>query len=119
MYEEVGRAAARTASEDALRFLSKVFWFTIEFGVVFEGSDLRAYGAGILSSFGELDVFQQAEIRPLDFAEMGTRPYDITHYQPVLYAAGSFAELTDRLAAFFQDFDDGAYRRLVKVGVSA
>ena len=119
LYQDVGRAAERTASDEALRFLSKVFWFTIEFGVVFEGRELRAYGAGILSSFGELDVFQQAEIRPINFAEMGTRQYDITHYQPVLYAADSFAELTERLATFFQSFDDEAYRRLVGVSVSA
>jgi phenylalanine-4-hydroxylase len=119
LYEDVGRAAERTESEEALRFLSKVFWFTIEFGVVREGQELRAYGAGILSSFGELDVFRQAEIRPINFAEMGTTQYDITHYQPVLYAAGSFAELIERLATFFQNFDDAAYRRLVELAGSA
>jgi phenylalanine-4-hydroxylase len=114
LYEEVGRAVERTRTEDALRFLSKVFWFTIEFGVVWEAGELRTYGAGILSSYGELDVFRAAEIRPLDFAEMGVRQYDITHYQPVLYAADSFPELVERLGEFFATFDDGVYRRLVE-----
>ena len=57
----------------------------------------KAYGAGILSSLGELDVFQNASIRPLDFQELGSEEYDITRYQPVLYSLGSMDELHDRL----------------------
>ena len=70
-------------------FLSQVFWFTLEFGVVVEDGELRAYGAGILSSYGEIDEFRAMEHRPLDLVEMGTADYDITHYQPVLYRAES------------------------------
>ena len=114
LYEQVGRAVERTETEEALRFLSKVFWFTIEFGVVWEAGELRTYGAGILSSYGELDVFRSAEIRPLDFGEMGVNDYDIAHYQPVLYAADSFAELVERLGQFFACFDDDVHRRLVE-----
>ncbi|MHB1986731.1 MAG: phenylalanine 4-monooxygenase [Acidimicrobiales bacterium] len=110
--EEVGKAVARTESSEALAFLSRVFWFTLEFGVVLENSEPKAYGAGILSSFGELDVFQQAEIRPLDFAEMGSTAYDITHYQPVLYASSSFSELVDQLSGFYGTYDDSVYGQM-------
>ena len=41
--------------------LSRVFWFTFEFGVVEEDGELKTYGAGILSSFGELDEFRAAD----------------------------------------------------------
>ncbi|MGH9299271.1 MAG: phenylalanine 4-monooxygenase [Acidimicrobiales bacterium] len=116
--EEVGSAVARTESIDALAFMSKVFWFTLEFGVGFEGEEPKAYGAGILSSFGELDVFQAAEIRPLDFAEMGSTEYDITHYQPVLYAAASFEELVGELTTFYATYDDEAYERLLSKGAA-
>jgi phenylalanine-4-hydroxylase len=118
--EEVGKAVARTESPEALAFMSRVFWFTLEFGVVMEDGEPKAYGAGILSSYGEMDVFQQAEIRPLDFAEMGTTEYDITHYQPVLYAAGSFDQLVDELSEFYGTFDDRVYERLTgSVGSAA
>lgn len=112
IYAEVGKAVARTVSADALAFMSRVFWFTLEFGVVDEDGEPKAYGAGILSSFGELDAFQQAEVRPLDFAEMGNTSYDITRYQPVLYSASSFGALCDELKAFYATYDDSAYERL-------
>ena len=112
IYEEVGRAVDRTESSEALAFMSRVFWFTLEFGVVEEDGEQKAYGAGLLSSFGEMDVFQQAEIRPLDFAAMGTAEYDITHYQPVLYSSPSFGRLVEELTSFFAGYDDEAYGRL-------
>ena len=90
-----------------------MFWFTLEFGVVWERGELRAYGAGLLSSFGELEKFREAEIRPLDIGAMGTLAYDITHYQPVLYAAGSFLELVDVVGEFFESYDDDAFARYV------
>lgn len=108
LYRLVGGAVARTRSEAAMRFLSHVFWFTMEFGVVWEGSELKAYGAGILSSVGELAAFRSAEIRPADLAAMGNATYDITRFQPVLYAFGSMAEMEDVLSAFFAGFDDAA-----------
>jgi phenylalanine-4-hydroxylase len=115
---EVGIAVTRTNSTEALGFLSKVFWFTLEFGVVFEDGEPKAYGAGILSSVGELDVFQDATIRPLDFAEMGGVDYDITRYQPALYSVDSMAELYDRLLEFYATYDDEVYETLSGRGSS-
>ena len=110
--EAVGHAVERTQSEQALGFLSRVFWFTMEFGVVWERGEPKAYGAGILSSIGELDVFRAATMRPLDFAMMGSEEYDITHFQPILYSLGSIEELQDRLLGFYGKFDDDAFTRM-------
>jgi phenylalanine-4-hydroxylase len=101
-----GEAARRVETDEALQFVADVFWFTLEFGVVWEGGELKAYGAGILSSYGEIEEFRGMEIRPLDFAEMGTLEYDITKYQPVLYAAESTDHLFDAVGAFFASADD-------------
>lgn len=112
LYRRVGEVVGRIETEDALRFLSKVFWFTFEFGVVHEAGELKTYGAGILSSFGELDAFRGADIRPIDLAEMGTLVYDITKYQPVLYAARSMTEVHDVLESFLDTFTDDTPSRL-------
>jgi phenylalanine-4-hydroxylase len=106
LYQLVGDAVRRVETDEALRVLSRVFWFTFEFGVVEEAGDLKAYGAGILSSFGELEAFREATIRPLDFAEMTRIDYDITTYQPTLFAARSLTELYDALEGFLMSFSD-------------
>jgi phenylalanine-4-hydroxylase len=45
----------------------------MEFGLVWEDGELRTYGAGLLSSYGELDLFRSAEVRPFDIRAMGTQ----------------------------------------------
>ncbi len=84
LHRAAGVAARRLRDEENLRFLSRVFWFSLEFGTVVEDGELRAYGAGILSSYGEIEEFRAMEHRSLDLVAMGTADYDITAYQPVL-----------------------------------
>ena len=106
LHRLTGEATHRLTDEENLRFLSRVFWFSVEFGVVMEDGELKAYGAGILSSYGEIDEFRQMELRPLDLAEMGTADYDITHYQPVLYRAESLDEVREVVGGFFRTCTD-------------
>lgn len=113
VYRAAGQAAQRVETPAALEFLSKVFWFTLEFGVVYEGAELKTYGAGILSSYGEIEEFRGADIRELDLAAMGTQTYDITHYQPVLFAGRSTEHLVDTLMPFFATYDDDTPARLL------
>lgn len=101
LYRLMGAAVANAPDEKTLRYLSRVFWFTMEFGLVRERGEFRAVGAGILSSVGELQEFRQANIRPVDFDGMAHLDYDITHYQPVLYAFDSPAQMEDELSALF------------------
>jgi phenylalanine-4-hydroxylase len=77
-----------------------------------EDGELRAYGAGILSSYGEIEEFRHMEIRPLNFYEMGTLEYDITRYQPILYAAESMDHLEESVGGFFATCDDDTPLRL-------
>lgn len=106
LYEAAGGAARRVESDEALQFVSKVFWFTLEFGVVHEPDGLKAYGAGILSSPGEIEEFRGMTIRPLDLVDMGTTDYDITHYQEVLFAASSFSQVQDVVGGFWETCTD-------------
>jgi phenylalanine-4-hydroxylase len=106
LHRLAGVAARRLTDVENLRFLSRVFWFSLEFGVVVEDGQLRAYGAGILSSYGEIEEFRGMEHRPLDLVEMGTADYDITAYQPVLYRAESVDEVTDVIGQFLMTCTD-------------
>ena len=58
LHRLAGDASRRLRDPESLRFLSRVFWFSLEFGVVMEDGELRAYGAGILSSYGEIEEFR-------------------------------------------------------------
>jgi len=112
LHRRAGAAVLRLRDSEALRFLSRVFWFTLEFGVVVEDGELRAYGAGILSSFGEIEQFRAMELRPLQLREMGTVDYDITSYQPVLYRADSVHEIEAVVGGFFDTCTDESIEEL-------
>jgi phenylalanine-4-hydroxylase len=95
-----GAAVKRTTAPERLERLSRVYWFTIEFGCLREDGQVKAYGTGLLSSAGELEEMHKAELRPFDLAAAAQQNYDPTHYQPVLYCAGSFAEMYQTLREF-------------------
>lgn len=106
LHRLAGEAVARLLDEASLAFLSKVFWFSLEFGIVREDGEIKAYGAGLLSSYGEIGEFRGMEHCPLDLVEMGTTHYDITAYQPVLYLAESVDELVEVVGGFFRTCSD-------------
>jgi phenylalanine-4-hydroxylase len=85
-----GEAVRRARAPESLDRLSRLYWFTVEFGVVREGGRVKAFGTGLLSSAGELERMGRAELRPLDPEEASRLDYDPTDYQPVLFCADSF-----------------------------
>lgn len=113
LYRLAGQAARRVESAGALEFISKTFWFTMEFGVMAEHGETKAYGAGILSSYGEIEEFRGMDIRPLDLAAMGSTTYDITQYQDVLFEAESMAHLEDVVGGFWASCDDDSIAALI------
>jgi len=95
-----GRAVQRTTSADALEMLSRVYWFTIEFGALREDGAVKAYGTGLLSSAGELAKMHEADLRPLDLDAAAHLNYDPTHFQPVLFCAESFEAMYQTLREY-------------------
>jgi phenylalanine-4-hydroxylase len=95
-----GEAIKRTTSADKLEQLSRVYWFTIEFGVLRENGAIKAYGTGLLSSAGEVEEMHKADLRRLDLEAAANEKYDPTHFQPVLFCADSFDDLYQRLREF-------------------
>ena len=95
-----GEAVSRTDDASELDRLARVYWFTIEFGVLRENGCVKAYGTGLLSSAGELAEMHKAELRPLDLDAAANNVYDPTHFQAVLFCADSFDEMYERLKEF-------------------
>jgi phenylalanine-4-hydroxylase len=95
-----GRAVRQSRSTDALEKLSRLYWFTIEFGVLREDGVVKAYGTGLLSSAGELEEMHDAELRPLDLDAATNQDYDPTHFQPVLFCAESFDSMYQSLREY-------------------
>ncbi|MCC8247756.1 phenylalanine 4-monooxygenase [Saccharothrix luteola] len=112
LYRLVGAAASRVSSEDALDLISRVYWFTLEYGVAFERRRVKAYGAALLSSYGELGQLHRADIRPWAVERVVNTPYVAAGYQPVLYAVRSLDHVADVLHDFLDEFDEGTRDRL-------
>ena len=113
LHRRAGSAFGRLQTTEARKFVADVFWFSAEFGVVRENGQWRAYGAGLLSSIGELAHFASgAAIGPIDIETMGTLAYDISHYQPRLFGAESLDEVLDVVGGFFSTCTDHSIQAL-------
>ena len=97
---------ASLAAPSQLTAIASVFWYSVEFGVLTAADGPKAYGAGLLSSPGELSWFaDHAEIRKLDIDAMISTAYDISCFQPVLFGADSIDHVFDAVGSY--------YRRLI------
>ena len=87
-----------TFTSEASR-LSRLYWWTAEYGLVGKPSDYRLYGAGLLSSLWESHACHDAAVRKLPLsAACVEQGYDITRTQPQLFVARNFEHLFEVLA---------------------
>jgi phenylalanine-4-hydroxylase len=81
---------------DACELLARLYWYTVEFGLIHTPRGLRAYGAGILSSAGELQhSVRSAEPSrvPFDLQRIMRTRYKIDSYQATYFVIDSFQQL--------------------------
>lgn len=102
--QRYGQGGLKAHGLGACEMLSRLYWYTIEFGLIRERCGLRAYGAGILSSSGELPYAVQSpepQRLPLQLERTMRTRYKIDTYQQTYFVIDSFEQLFDLTAADF------------------
>ncbi|VDP87903.1 unnamed protein product [Echinostoma caproni] len=99
--QELGLASLGASDEDITK-LATCYWFTVEFGLCKQQDGIRAYGAGLLSSYGELQYALSDKPERLEFDPVRTsaQSYPITQYQPIYFVADSFSDAKKKLKQF-------------------
>lgn len=99
--QEIGLASLG-APDDFIQKLATCYWFTIEFGLCRQDSQIKAYGAGLLSSFGELQycLTDKPEVRSFEPAKTAEQKYPITEFQPIYYIADSFESAKQKMREY-------------------
>jgi phenylalanine-4-hydroxylase len=91
-----GKGGLRAAGEGAIEMLARLYWYTVEFGLVREGDALKLYGAGIVSSHGE-SIFALDDPSPnrlgFNLKRLLRTRYRIDDYQQVYFVIDSFEDL--------------------------
>src|SRR5207253_2246320 len=99
-----GVGGLKASRLEACEYLARLYWYTVEFGLIETPRGLRAYGAGILSSAGELrySVRSPEPSRvPFDLQRMMRSRYKIDSYQASYFVIDSFQQLFDATAPDF------------------
>jgi phenylalanine-4-hydroxylase len=98
-----GKAALHTNDPNHTERLARLFWFTVEFGLIREGGKIKLYGSGLISSEGEGHHALESprvDRRPFDMETVCDTSFEIDHYQPILYVLDSFEQLRDAMMMY-------------------
>ncbi len=93
-YQKIGEASLKAQGANRRR-LERIYWFTVEFGLIMTPQGIRIYGNGIISSFAETRYSLTEEVKklPFDLEKMAEQEYDVWHMQPLLFVIESFPQL--------------------------
>lgn len=98
-----GQAALHTNDPMHTERLARLFWFTVEFGLIREEGRLKLYGSGLISSEGEgHHALESKDVdrRPFELERVCNTAFEIDHYQPILYVLESFEQLRDAMNTY-------------------
>ncbi len=107
--EELARIALRfVENEEAIEYIARLYWYTVEFGLIRENGQLKIYGAGILSSSGE-SFYCLESSHPQRFNynihQIFDTPFIKDHYQEQYFVIESYQQLFDSIPAIEQELE--------------
>lgn len=116
--QTIGRGAV-IASDKQLEQLGRLYWFTVEFGLVEEGGEVKAFGAGLLSSYSELEhaFSDEVERRKFNLEEVVNTAYNYSDMQPILFVIPSYAYLKEVTKKFISRFWKNGDQEVAPIGV--
>ena len=93
--QRFGAVAQRARSEEETSWMARLFWFTVEFGLVREAGAVKVYGSGLISSHGDAAnaLSGACERRPFRLDDVIAQPFEIDHLQNILFVVDDFEEL--------------------------
>ncbi|HVE78604.1 MAG TPA: phenylalanine 4-monooxygenase [Gemmatimonadaceae bacterium] len=95
--QRFGAAATAARSDEEVEMMARLFWFTVEFGLVREGGEVKVYGSGLISSHGDAAnaLGPACDRRSFSLDAVIAQPYQIDRLQDVLFVVESFDHLFD------------------------
>ena len=93
--QQYGKVCAGLKTQEALERMGRLFWFTVEFGLIRQDGEVKVYGSGLISSHGECTrvLAGGCEVRDFDLDAVLETPVDTGEMQPVLFAVESFEQI--------------------------
>ena len=97
-----GALAAGAKTDEATERMARLFWFTVEFGLVREGGAIKVYGSGLISSHGDAAnaLGAACDRRPFSLEAVTAQPFAIDRLQDTLFVVESFTELFEATRRF-------------------
>src|SRR4051812_13201989 len=99
--KEVERRFANLGEPSEMALLSRLHWWTVEYGLIGTLESPKIYGAGLLSSIGESVSCLETNVKKIPYSlDAQNQPFDITTKQPQLFVCRDFKHLSDVLEEF-------------------
>ena len=96
-----GRVCASIQDAGVLERLGRLFWYTVEFGLIRQEGEIKVYGSGLISSHGECKNVIEGGCAVHDFTldEVVNTPVKVDEFQRLLFAVSSFEQIYDAMHA--------------------
>lgn len=97
--EHYGRVCAGVSDQGVLERLGRLFWYTVEFGLIRQDGAIKVYGSGVISSHGECQnvINGGCEVHDFSLDEVVQTPVKVDELQKVLFAVDSFDQIYEAM----------------------